>query len=306
VARKVVIVADPGIDGAFALSLALLDDQLEVLAVAATAGNVDSARATENVHIVIEQIDPPRWPRVGAALPAEYDVDGKALHGATGLGSFSFPCAQLHHPHSSEKLIIDFVRQYPKEVTVVLLGPATVLARAIDRDPELPALVQRVICVGGAWHEPGDASAVAEFHFFCDPLAARQVLRSGLPTTLLPLDIVRSLLFSPTELLDLLRPENKTCSFLRKIVPFGFRATSNLLGIEGLHLYDLAGIMAVAMPSSLTTKPVGLDVETRGELTRGMCVVDVRPGSKAAPNADIAVTLDNSKAREYIRGILEK
>ena len=89
---------------------------------------------------------------------------------------------QLHHKLSSDKLISDLVRQYPKEVTVVALGPLTVLARAFDRDPELPSLVQRIICMGGAWHEPGNASAVAEFHFYCDPLAARQVLRCGAPS----------------------------------------------------------------------------------------------------------------------------
>ena len=60
---------DPGIDGAFALTLALFDPGLEVLGLAATAGNVAAEQATKNIHIVIEQLDPPRWPRVGAALP---------------------------------------------------------------------------------------------------------------------------------------------------------------------------------------------------------------------------------------------
>src|SRR5690349_17447046 len=101
--RKVVLVADPGIDGAFALALAFHDPELDVLGVAATAGNVDPAQDTKNVHIVVEQIDPPRWPRVGAALPAEYEIDGRRLHGPGGLGGVSFPCAQLHHPHSSDK-----------------------------------------------------------------------------------------------------------------------------------------------------------------------------------------------------------
>src|SRR5262245_45369066 len=114
-ARPVVLVADPGIDTAFALALALHDPELDVLGLAATAGNVPADQATQNVHIVVEQLDPPRWPRLGAALPVEYDVDGTRLHGPTGLGGVNFPCARLHHPHPGDKLLIDLARQHPRE-----------------------------------------------------------------------------------------------------------------------------------------------------------------------------------------------
>src|SRR5581483_5513204 len=115
-ARKVVLVSDPGIDGAYALALAMLDPDLDVLGVAATAGNVSSEQATRNVQTIVEQVDPGKWPRIGTALPVEYDVDGTGLHGANGLGGISFPCAQLHHPHASDKLLSDLVRQNPHEL----------------------------------------------------------------------------------------------------------------------------------------------------------------------------------------------
>src|SRR5437667_6619447 len=121
--RKIVLVSDPGIDGAFAIALALHDPELDVLGLAATAGNVAAEQATKNVQILIEQTDPTRWPRLGAALPVEYEEDGTRLHGTGGLGGISFPCAQLHHQHSSDKLLSDLVRQHPREVTVVALGP---------------------------------------------------------------------------------------------------------------------------------------------------------------------------------------
>jgi inosine-uridine nucleoside N-ribohydrolase len=305
-ARKVILVCDPGIDGAFALALALQDPDLEVLAVASTAGNVDADQATMNVHIVVEQIDPPRWPRIGAALPVEYDTDGKRLHGSGGLGGVSFPCATLHHPHSSEKLITDLVRQYPKEVSLVVMGPCTVLARAIDRDPELPSMVQRLVCVGGTWHEPGNASPVAEFHFYCDPAAARQVLKCGAPLTLIPLDVVRKILLSPSDLLELPSPESRTCRFLRQIVPFGIGATSNLYGIEGFHLKDVLGIIALTMPGALSTRSMVVDVETRGELTRGMLIVDSRPIHGGNPNVEMAVGVDAAAVREYIDRMLRR
>ncbi|MBY0522757.1 MAG: nucleoside hydrolase [Gemmataceae bacterium] len=303
-AQKVILVADPGIDGAFAAALALNDPDLEVIGLAATAGNVDAEQATKNVHIVVEHIDPPRWPRIGAALPGESDIDGKVLHGPGGLGGVDFPVAKLHHPHNSDKLIVDLVRQNPKEVTIVVLGPLTALARALERDVELPHLLHRIVCLGGSWHEPGNANAVSEFHFYCDPLSARKVLQCGAPVTLIPLDASRKVLFSPTDLLELPNPDSRTCKFLRQIVPFGIRATSNLYGIEGFHLKDVLGIVSVSLPTTLTTKAMVVDVETRGELTRGMSVVDARPQTRAKPNVDLVVGVDVAGVRDYIKQLL--
>ncbi len=301
-AHKVVLVTDPGIDGAFAITLALLDPDIDVLGLAAVAGNVNAEQATRNVQIIVEQLDPPRLPRSGTAQPVAYDGDGTRLHGPGGLGGAKFPSAELHHKLASDKLIADLVRQHPKEVTVVALGPLTVLARAFDRDPELPLLMRRLVCLGGTWHEPGNASAVAEFHFHCDPPAARQVLRCGAPILLVPLDVTRKLVFSPSDLLQLPNPESRASRFLREIVPFGIGATSNLYGVEGLYLADVIGVAAVALPQAISTRPMAVDVETRGELTRGMSVIDPRPGPK--PNVDLAVGVDVQAVRDYMTRIL--
>lgn len=303
-AQKVILVADPGIDGAFAIALALHDPSLEVIGLAATAGNVPWEQATRNVQILVEQIDPPRWPRLGSALAVEYDVDGRRLHGPQGLGAESFPCAQLHHTLAGDKLLVDLVRQYPKEVAVVVMGPLTVVARALDRDVDFSSLVQRIISIGGAWREPGNASATAEFHFYCDPLAARQVLKCGAPMTLIPLDVSRQILFSPSDLLELPAPESRTCRFLRRIVPYGIGATSNAFGIEGFHLEDVIGIVALSRAEAVVTRPATVDVETRGELTRGMTVVDSRPQSKEEPNVDLAFKVDVGSVKKYMESVL--
>lgn len=303
-ARKLIIVADPGIDGAFAVALALHDPELDLIGLAATAGNVTAQQATRNVHILIEQLDPPRWPRLGAALPIDFDVNAGKLHGSGGLGGIDFPCAQLHHPHPSDKLISDLVHQYPNEVAVALMGPASTFARALDRDSDVATLMERLIVVGGSWHEPGDASAVAEFHFFCDPPAARQVLRCGAPITLLPLDVTRKLLFAPTELLALPDAESRTTRFLRQIVPQGIAGAANHYGVEGFYLQDVLGLVPLVLPGALTTRPVAVDVELRGELTRGMSVFDMRWGVPAKPNVELATSVDVSAVRQYIQRIL--
>jgi inosine-uridine nucleoside N-ribohydrolase len=305
-ARKVILVADPGIDGAFAAALALFDPELEVLGLVATAGNVPADQATRNVHILVEQLDPPRWPRLGAALPVTYERTATDLHGSGGLGGIEFPCAELHHPHLADKLICDLVRQYPNEVAVVLLGPPTSFARVLDREPEIANLVGRLIVVGGAWHEPGDATAVADFHFHCDPEAARQVLRCGAAITLLPLDVTRKFVLSPGDLLQLTVPMSSPCRFLRRIAPFGVGSCSSLFGVEGLYLNDVFGLMPLALPGAIKTRSVHVDVETRGELTRGQSVFDTRWSSKTRPNVEVVVDVEVKALRDYLQRVLQR
>ncbi len=305
-ARKVILVTDPGIDGAFAGALALYAPELEVVGLAATAGNVPAEQATRNVHILVEQLDPPRWPRLGAALPVDYEVDGRALHGPNGLSGVEFPCVQLHHTHPSDKLISDLARMYPKEVAVLLLGPATVFARALDRDPELCGLVERIIMVGGAWREAGDVTATAEFHFYCDSLAARQVIRCGAPLTLLPLDVTRKVVFSPTDLLHLPNSEAPLSRFLGQIVPSAIAASAGIYGVEGCYLQDVFGLLALMQPQAFKTRSMAVDVETRGELTRGATVCDVRWETTAKANVEMAVDVDASAVRQFIQRSLSR
>lgn len=299
-ARKLVIVADPGIDAAFAVALALNDPDLDVVGLLPTAGNVSADQATANVHTLLGVLDPPKWPRLAAALPARYDADGLALHGPGGLGGVPFPVSTKHQQPNADKAIIDLVRQHPREVSVVCLGPATTLASAFTRDPELSGLIDRLVLVGGAYRDAGNAGPVAEFHFWLDPESARRVIRSEAHATVIPLDVTRKLILSPSELLELPNPESRTCKFLRQVVPYGIRASSNLYGIEGFHLKDVLGVAAVAVPGAVSSEPHLVDVETRGELTRGMTVVDARPTPAGGPNARVATGVAVADVREYI------
>jgi inosine-uridine nucleoside N-ribohydrolase len=302
--NKVVLISDPGIDGAFAIAMALLDPEIEVVGILATAGNVSAEQATKNVRVVLDQLDPPRWPRLGAAPEVEYATDGMNLHGPHGLGHTNFPCASLHHLPASEKVLAELVRQYPRELTIVCLGPLTVLARAMDLNPDLPDLVQQIIIVGGALHEPGNSGPVSEFHFFCDPKAARKVMLCNGPVTLVPLDMMRKVLFSPTELLGEATEASPAYPFFRQVIPFGIAATSHLYGIEGFHLKDILGIVAVGFPAALHTKQMHVDVETQGELTRGMAVFDRRWWQNATPNASVVTEVDTKALRQYVNRVI--
>lgn len=304
-ARKVIIIADPGIDTAFAVALALNDPTLEVIGLLPTAGNVSADQATANVHTLVDVLDPPKWPRLAAALPSRYEADGLALHGPGGLGGVTFPTALRHTLHPADKVLVELAHEHPRQATVICFGPLTTLATALDRDPGLPAVLDQTILVGGAWRVPGNSGPVAEFHFFLDPDAGKRVLHSELNPLLIPLDMTRRLIFSPSDLLGLPNPDSRTCQFLRQIVPFGIRASSNLYGIEGFHLYDVMGVVVAALPATVTAEVHHVDVEARGDLTRGMTVVDTRPTPAGPPNARIAADVAVAEVRQYITRILK-
>src|SRR5512132_568084 len=105
-ARKVILDVDPGIDDAVALCLALFDPRVDVVAVTAVAGNIPAEQASRNIQAIVDQLDPPRFPRIGTAMAVDDvpAVDGTSLHGADGLGNAGYEIARLHQQHPSDKL----------------------------------------------------------------------------------------------------------------------------------------------------------------------------------------------------------
>src|SRR5262245_3343176 len=114
--RKVIIVADPGIDTAFAIALALIDPNIAVVGVLPTAGNISAEQATANVHTLVDVVDPPKLPKFAAALPVKFEIDGAALHGTNGLGGVDFPVATRHTLHPADKVLCELAREHPREV----------------------------------------------------------------------------------------------------------------------------------------------------------------------------------------------
>lgn len=305
-ARKVILDVDPGIDDAVALTMALFDPRLEVEAVTAVAGNVSADQATRNVQAIIEQLDPPRLPRIGTAEEPEggLAIDARHIHGADGLGNANFEVAELHHQHPSDKVITDIVRAAPEEVTIIALGPHTNLAWAFRRDPALSSLVGQIVSMSGTVGGPGNVTAAAEFNIYCDPPSAREVFRSPTTKTIVPLDVTIQVEMT-YDLLDQLPGESTRAGrFLRKILPFAFRSHHRQLGIEGIHLHDAVALVAATNPELFTMQTLQGDVETAGELTTGATVFDRRQSSQATANMDVAVGVDVSAVKDCIlRGL---
>ncbi len=305
-ARKVILDVDPGIDDALALALALFDPELEVVAITATGGNVPPAMATTNVQKVIEQLDPPRWPRIGAApLDNPLHIDALHLNGPDGLGQSDFPVAGLANLHPAEKVLADELRAAPEMVTIIALGPLTNLAHVLHRESQMASQVGRLIVAGGSASAPGNVTPCAEFNIYSDPLAARQVIRSPMTKTIVPLDVTHQLLMT-FDLLDQLPSENtKGGAFLRKILPYAFRAFRQFLGREGIYLQGPLALVAATHPELFETEEeVACDVETEGQLTMGQTIFDRRNIREWRPNTDLIVGMDVAAVRDVIlRGL---
>jgi inosine-uridine nucleoside N-ribohydrolase len=306
-ARKVILDMDPGVDDAVALCLALADERLDVLAVTATGGNVLPDQATLNVQTIVEQLDPPRRPRVGAASPEQYlRADGRRLYGTDGLCGAEFPVAELHHRHLSVKVICDEVRTYPGDVTIIATGPLTNIASALKQQPDLATMIGHLIISGGTLTGPGNVSPAAEFNVYCDADAARAVFQSPVTKTMIPLDLASRVTFYYDLLERIPNDGSRTGRLLRRILPGAFLAYRQTLGIEGIHLNDAVAVVAALHPELFSMHRLYGDVETEGTLTYGATVFDRRHRPEGRPNLDVAVDLDKAGVVDCIlRGLSE-
>src|SRR4029079_13206322 len=122
------------------------------------------------------------------------------------------------------------------------------IARALSRDPQLASMVGQLVIMGGTLSGPGNITPAAEFNIFSDPASARAVFRSPMTKTLVPLDITSELVLT-YDFLDQVPDEaSRAGRFLRKVLPWAFRAARQELGLEGIHLHDVVALAAALHP----------------------------------------------------------
>jgi purine nucleosidase len=303
-ARKVILDVDPGVDDAVAMCLALAAPEFDVLAITAVGGNVRADQATRNVQAIVEQLDPPRWPRLGAASSERMlRVDARHLFGVDGLCGAHFPCADLHHQRPSAKVIADEVRAAPGDVTIIALGPLSNIAAALQQ-PDLAPLIGHLIILGGTVSGPGNITPAAEFNIYCDAEAARDVFCSPVTKTLIPIDVTTRILFGFDMLQKIPGEESRVGSLLQRLLPGAFRSYRQELGLEGIHLDDAVAVIAAIHPELFTTERMHGEVEIEGTLTHGATVFDRRRHPENRPNLDVAVDVDEAAVADCIYRML--
>lgn len=306
--KRVIIDTDPGIDDALALFLALQSPELTIEAITSVAGNTRVEDCTRNVFLILELLKPEPRPVVaqGAARPLESELRlALDVHGEDGLGELfrhRNPDGLPRYPRSRQSpatveaadLILELVRRYPGEITLITLGPLTNIAQALRRDRKTMERVSRIISMGGAVLVPGNTSATAEFNIATDPEAARIVLGSGLPLTLIPLDVTGRARLSGDALRTWVEPlADLPAQFLLDCTAHLIALSEKWEGFAGITLHDPLTVGVVIDPNLVKTRPLYVQVETRGEITTGMTVADRRPFRAAGqPNVDVALDVD--------------
>ena len=160
--------------------------------------------------------------------------------------------------------------------------------------------------MGGTLNGPGNVTPAAEFRIYCDPLAAREVLRSSCTLTLIPLDVASKVVMTFGHLDQLPSESSKAGRFLRRILPYAFRTYRQELGLEGIYLHDAVALVAVTNPELFTTERAAGDIETIGELTTGALVLDRRSVPRWRHNMYVATDVDAAGVMDVImRGLAE-
>jgi inosine-uridine nucleoside N-ribohydrolase len=283
---------DTGIDDAFALLYALSRPEVRLIGVSAVAGNVSLPKAARNTRAVLAlagRDDVPVFE--GAAAPLLGHVgDASDIHGAGGLGRAALPepPAAPGAPHAVDALIAAS-RAHAGELVLVATGPLTNIALALARDPELPRRLKRFVVMGGAFGVGGNVTAAAEFNIWHDPEAARMAFRAfaedgAAPSILVGLDVTRQTVLTEADLDGLAETCAKTPRgpALTRFLSDAARHYFELMEARGrpraLVMHDPLAVAVALDPSLVETQAVPVDVETRGELTRGQTVADFRGG----------------------------
>ena len=266
---------DTGVDDALALLLALSSPEVELVGVSTVAGNVSLSRTTDNTLRLLQ------WARrddipvyAGAERPLVRDaVAADDVHGATGLGAAQLPEARNSLAGDGVEFLLSTLQARPGEMTLVATGPLTNLARAEAQVPSVLRQARQVVIMGGAVGVPGNVTPTAEFNFYADPHAARQVLASEAELVLVGLDVTDQVWLKQV---DLQACTGAYAAFCRAACEPVIAFESAHYGFAGMHVHDPVALGAALWPQLFRKEQLWVDVETTGELTAGQVVVDQR------------------------------
>jgi len=260
---------DVGVDDALALILAFHSPELDVKAVTGVAGNVPVEKVFENIRKVLSLIQPKNKPLIarGADQPlAGKPVYAYSVHGRDGLGGAKIDRQGKEDAWElfsgcADELLVKMARQYPDEVHLIATAPLTNLALALQRDREGMRKLREITIMGGTIRTKGNVTPFAEFNIFSDPLAAQIVLESGLPITLVPLDVTHQVSLTPQWMEERVKPiDNSFPKFL--VEATGYRSTRHRFRTgEFFYLHDPLAVGVVIDPALVRKERLSIGVE---------------------------------------------
>lgn len=302
--QKVIIDTDPGHDDALAIMLAVKSEQLDIQAITTVAGNTTVDKTTRNAQAILDLIDSDLPIFSGFPEPIKRKLITAVVHGESGLDGFDTTQTPFALTQNAPQKIIEIVRRFPNEVTILTLGPLSNIARAFQIDPELPQLIPQIVTMGGAISVPGNKNRVAEFNFFVDPEAANCVFQTVVPKVLVPLDACNEVVLQIT---DFQKIENK--KIREVLLPMMKKFIDGLIkdeGTFGILVYDALAAYFLLNPEAYDLEPMNIVIETEGEHTFGMSVAERRRYKSVQPNVNVVTALNQQKFRADFVEILGK
>ena len=313
---KFLIDTDVASDDAVALIMALRSPAVQVVAITTVAGNVDVAQASRNALYTAELCGSTVPVFTGAAKPlTRPHVSADWFHGRDGLGDHGYAAPhRAPEEQNATDAIIETIDSHPGLV-IVTLGPLTNIALALQKKPSIAANVSRCVVMGGAPCCEGNVTPAAEYNIWCDPEAARIVMRSGLPIELVGWHLCRGeAVLNRADIQHVLSFATPVANFAIECNSHAQQAYFTQTGEHGISLPDPVALAIALDPTIVTSQSAHfVDVEAGSELTRGMTVVDrlnvahdVRNRDVWAPQlakgnkAKIFWTIDNARWKQAL------
>jgi pyrimidine-specific ribonucleoside hydrolase len=293
-AIPVILDCDPGVDDAAGILLAFARPELDVRAITTVGGNTSVAHTTRNTLDLLASAGINGIPVArGAdrALLRPFHL-GTHIHGETGFGGVTLlESAQLPLSVPAVDLIAQTIRESAEPVTLIPTGPLPNIALLLLLHPELKPRIERICLMGGGVYE-GNATPAAEANFRNDPEAARVVFQSGVPITMVGLNVTHRALFTTEHIARLRGTGRRVANLFAEMLEFRLHAYGAQYGYAGAPLHDPIAVAAAFLPGIVTTRACAVTIETDGAFTSGRSVVDLTGVTQQPPNADVAMDVD--------------
>jgi pyrimidine-specific ribonucleoside hydrolase len=294
----IVIDCDPGHDDAIAILLALGSPEVELRGITTVAGNQTLDKTTTNALKVLELADRTDIPvGVGADAPLQRTLRTAAnVHGESGLDGPDLP-GPTTKPADGEAA--DLLAEWIEPgVVLVPTGPLTNVALLLQRHPDVKDRLERIVWMGGAIAE-GNTTPAAEFNAYVDPEAARIVFESGIPVTMIGLDITHMALFDNSHA-ERLRGAGKAGKAVAELADFFLEFHRQRYSFDGAPIHDAMAVAHVIDPTLVTTVECNISIETASEFCDGRTVVDKWLVTDRPKNAHAGVDVDAGRFLELL------
>jgi len=276
-AKKVIFDTDPGTDDAMALMLALNSPELDVRAITVVPGNVTASQGLENALRMVSLANRCDIPVAAGAQHPLFQklITAEFWHGKNGLGNIELPPTKCKvDARFGPDVIIQLVHASPHEITLVPVGPLTNIALAVLKDPSIVPLVKEVVIMGGSI-SGGNVNAAAEANIYNDPEAAQIVFQVGWPLTMVGLDVGDKTLLGKRELDALATTHGPVNDFIYGVAKYLVDLSAKF-GSPGTPMYDPLAVGVAIDPTLVKAPAMHVEVESRGEFTRGETVANRR------------------------------